>query len=96
MLKISLLELIKYFPNAKVYIHNMSNFDYILLTKVLFDNFEVNPFFKDNKIIKLSLNIKGNTKNIINLYDSYIILPASLRILAEKYQYKKVISLTNL
>src|ERR1700721_1063173 len=87
MLKQSLIDLIYSNPNAKVYVHNLANFDYILLTKVLFDNFEVNPLFKDNKIIKISFNLKGNKKkNTIDLFDSYLFLPSSLRVLALKYQ----------
>jgi hypothetical protein len=51
MLLTALNELLTFNPNAKVYIHNFSNFDYMFLIKVLFENFEVKPYFKDNKVM---------------------------------------------
>jgi len=41
MLWQSFIDLYNSNPNANVYIHNFSNFDYILLIKILFENFEV-------------------------------------------------------
>jgi hypothetical protein len=54
MLKVALNELIVSNPFAKVYVHNLAKFDYILITKVLFENFIVDPFYKDNKLLKLT------------------------------------------
>lgn len=89
MLLLSFMDLYKSNPNANVYIHKFSNIDYILLIKVIFENFEVKPLYRDNNIIKLPFNLKGNNKNTIKTFDSYLILPSSLRTLAEKYEVQK-------
>jgi hypothetical protein len=60
MLLTALNELLTFNPNAKLYIHNFSNFDYMFLIKVLFENFEVKPYFKDNKVMHfISQHKKG-------------------------------------
>jgi hypothetical protein len=86
MLLQALTDLLKFNPNAKVYIHNFSNFDYMFLIKVLFSNFKVKPFFKDGKVISLIYHYEDNDKTKIYLLDSYLILPSSLRTLALKYK----------
>jgi hypothetical protein len=86
MLLQSLTDLLDFNPNAKVYIHNFSNFDYMFLIKVLFENFSVIPNFKDNKVINLIYHYKENKKYKIEMLDSYLILPASLRTLGLKYK----------
>nr|YP_009498202.1 hypothetical protein [Lactarius deliciosus]AWX52988.1 hypothetical protein [Lactarius deliciosus] len=86
MLLQALRDLLDFNPNAKVYIHNFANFDYMFLIKVLYNNFKVQPFFKDNKVIKLIYQHKDNDKTKIEIFDSYLILPSSLRTLAEKYK----------
>jgi len=45
MLLQALKDLLDFNPNAKVYIHNFANFDYMFLIKVLYENFTVKPFF---------------------------------------------------
>jgi len=52
----------------------------------LFKNFKVKPYFKDNKVINLVYHHKDNDKTKIYLFDSYLILPSSLRTLAIKYK----------
>jgi hypothetical protein len=86
MLLQALTDLLKFNPNAKVYIHNFSKFDYIFLIKVLFENFIVKPIFKDDKVISLTYHLKDNDKINLVLFDSYLILPSSLRTLASKYK----------
>ena len=86
MLLLALTELLDFNPNAKVYIHNFANFDYMFLIKVLFENFIVKPYFKDNKVINLVFQQKGKDKTKIYLFDSFLILPSSLRSLASKYK----------
>lgn len=86
MLLKALTELLDCNPNAKVYIHNFSNFDYMFLIKVLFENFKVKPYFRNNKVINLVYQSKDNDKSKIYLFDSYLILPSSLRTLASKYK----------
>jgi len=86
MLLQALTELLVFNPNAKVYIHNFSNFDYMFLIKVLFENFIVKPHFRNNKVINLVYQSKDNDKTKIYLFDSYLILPSSLRTLASKYK----------
>jgi hypothetical protein len=86
MLLKAMKDLLECNPNAKVYIHNFSNFDYMFLIKVLFENFKVKTNFKDNKVINLIYQSKDNDKSKIFIFDSYLILPSSLRILALKYK----------
>jgi hypothetical protein len=86
MLLLALTELLDFSPNAKVYIHNFANFDYMFVIKVLFENFIVKPNFKDNKVISLVYQQKDNDKAKITMFDSYLILPSSLRTLASKYK----------
>lgn len=86
MLLEALREMLDFNPNAKVYIHNFANFDYMFLIKVLFENFKVKPYFKDNKVISLVYQHKENDKTKIFLFDSYLILPSSLKTLAAKYK----------
>jgi hypothetical protein len=69
-----LSDLIDFNPNSKVYVHNFANFDYLLLIKVLFDNFIVKPYFKDSKMINLVYYKKGKEKIKISFFDSYQIL----------------------
>jgi hypothetical protein len=86
MLLLALKEMLIFNPNAKVYIHNLSNFDYMFLIKVLFENFIVKPNFKDNKVINLVYHHKDNDRTQMEIFDSYLILPSSLRTLASKYK----------
>jgi hypothetical protein len=86
MLLQALTEMLDCNPNSKVYTHNFSKFDYMFLTKVLFENFIVKPKFKDNKVISLVYLNKDDDKTMIEIFDSYLILPSSLRTLALKYK----------
>jgi hypothetical protein len=86
MILLALRELLDFNPNARVYIHNFANFDYMFLIKVLFENFKVKPYFKDNKVINLVYQHKENDKSKIYLFDSYLIMPSSLKSLASKYK----------
>ena len=86
MLLEALTDMLDFNPNAKVYIHNFINFDYIFLIKVLFENFKVKPYFKDNKVLNLIYQHKSGDKIKIELLDSYLILPSSLRTLSLKYK----------
>jgi DNA polymerase type B, organellar and viral len=86
MLLQALTEMLIFNSNAKVYIHNFSNFDYMFLIKILFENFIVKPNFKDNKVIKLVYHHKDNDRTQIEIFDSYLILPSRLRTLAFKYK----------
>jgi hypothetical protein len=86
MLLEALNDLLVFNPNAKVFVHNFSNFDYMFLTKLLYENFIVKPYFKENKVISLTYQAKNNGKTKIEMLDSYLILPSALRILAKKYK----------
>gem|GEM_PF-4173445 len=46
------------------------------------------PIFKDNKVIKLTYHHKDNNKYKIEMLDSYLILPSSLKTLGLKYKVK--------
>jgi hypothetical protein len=86
MLLRAFTDLLDFNPKAKVYIHNFSKFDYMFIIKVLFENFIVIPNFKDNKVISLIYKHKDNEETKIEIFDSYLILPSSLRTLASKYK----------
>jgi len=58
----------------------------MFIIKVLFENFKVKPYFRNNKVISLVYQSKDNDKSKIYLYDSFLILPSSLRTLASKYK----------
>lgn len=84
MLLMAINELIELNSKSVVYVHNLSNFDYIFLSKLLFTHFNVKPLFKNNDIISLEITTKEN-KAKITMYDRFLILPNSLRSLAIKY-----------
>nr|YP_010165709.1 hypothetical protein K8L25_mgp11 [Lactarius trivialis]QRN74281.1 hypothetical protein [Lactarius trivialis] len=58
----------------------------MFIIKVLFENFKVKPSFKDNKVISLIFHSSNNDKIKVEMFDSYLILPSSLRTLAVKYK----------
>jgi hypothetical protein len=78
----------KKYDYYKVYVHNLSYFDSVFIIDVLSQLGDVKPIKRENAILKLTLkfNIK-NTKSICTLafYDSYLILPASLRNLSNSF-----------
>lgn len=80
----------------KVYVHNFSYFDAIFIIDTLSRLGEVKPIIRDNKIIKLIFiftientqeNNKKNTgrKYRIIFYDSFLLLPASLKNLSMSF-----------
>ena len=81
----SITDLILENDRSSVYIHNLSNFDYILINKILYNHFNVRPQFKDGEILSLSISIKNDIKSI-KMFDSYRILTLNLRDLAIKYK----------
>lgn len=68
------------YKGFKVYLHNLSNFDGIFLIKVIKDLGNLDPVINNDRIISLTLS-KDNSKLIF--YDSYQLIPASLRTLAK-------------
>ena len=81
----------------KVYVHNFSYFDAIFIIDTLSILGEVKPIIRDNKIIQLSfiftiektqgINNKNNKarKYTIIFYDSFLLLPASLKNLSKSF-----------
>lgn len=78
----------------KVYIHNSSYFDMILLLDTLTQLGEVKPLQRDDKFLKITLKYsttpievkqKWNRKCTLIFYDSMLILPDSLRELAKGF-----------
>jgi len=85
MLLNSTMDLIKQNPGT-VYVHNLSRFDSIFLSKILYANFNVNPHFKDNKILSLSITLKEGKKTFrMKLKDSLLLLTSSLRTLGDQF-----------
>jgi DNA polymerase type B, organellar and viral len=78
--------------NAKIYVHNLSNFDGVFLLRILSDieNTKITPVIKDGKIINLNLSWTSNNENVkkrysIDFRDSLLLLPISLRKLAKAF-----------
>jgi hypothetical protein len=82
------------YDNYIFYVHNLSGFDIIFILKALVEYnaknenyFILEPIFRDNKIIKLTIKIKSNKKYIkISLYDSYLMIPFSLDSIAKSFK----------
>jgi hypothetical protein len=77
-----------------LYIHNFSRFDGIFLFKYILnlskDNYQVNFLKRDDKFIKVSISKRGDNpkeqdKFNLNIYDSYLLLPNSLRTLSQAF-----------
>lgn len=85
MLQTSLNDLLRYISMLKVMLITRLIFIIYFQLKFYLIIMKLIPFFKDNKLIKLSLIINGYTYNIINLFDSYLILSSLFRNLADKY-----------
>ena len=94
MIKNALMILIKTkYHLAKIYVHNLSNFDGIFLISMLADipNTELTPIMKDGRMYNLRFSWKGEKANkygicrtyYIDFRDSYLMLPLSLRKLAK-------------
>lgn len=75
-----------------VYAHNLSKFDLIFLFKHfaklwMFDGYKVKPIFKDGAVISIVIS---NDKGVsLTFRDSYLILPSSLKTLAETFKTNK-------
>lgn len=83
-----LLNSIKYllkakYNNYRIYIHNLSNFDGIFILKIICKLGLVSPVINKGRIISLQLNF--NSKYVIYFYDSFQLLPISLRNLAQSF-----------
>nr|YP_010691073.1 DNA polymerase [Phellinus igniarius]WBU93174.1 DNA polymerase [Phellinus igniarius] len=76
--------LIKANSGKIIYIHNSSNFDLIFLLKHIanYPEVELEPIIKDGKFINLKIRYGSNKTYFINLKDSLLLLPVSLRKLA--------------
>jgi hypothetical protein len=73
---------------CSVYINNNKNFDSIFILKALLgSDIKVKPLFKDGKMISITLTKLKVTKKSVRLIlkDSYMLLPSSLRKLADSY-----------
>lgn len=73
----------KYF-GWRVYLHNFSYFDGIFLLRKLAELGKIkNPIINDNKLIQVPFNF--GEKSTIYFYDSYLLLPDSLKNLAKSF-----------
>nr|YP_009690186.1 DNA polymerase family B [Porodaedalea pini]QEG56966.1 DNA polymerase family B [Porodaedalea pini] len=70
-----------------LYIHNGSNFDLIFLLKhiVNYPNVKVSPIIREGAVIKLEIRFGRNQVYKINVRDSLLLLPASLKELAQPF-----------
>jgi hypothetical protein len=96
MMKAALGYLIKpKYSGWNIYIHNGSAFDLIFLMRVItqLTNIKVEPLIKDGKFINIRLswklfideNGKEKFRYHINIRDSFLILPSSLRKLSKAF-----------
>jgi len=82
------------FNKFMFYVHNLGKFDVIFFHKVLIDynknvenKYKLEPLYRDNKIIRLTIKIKWNKKHIqISFVDSMNLLEGSLDKLSIDYQ----------
>jgi hypothetical protein len=79
---------IRKYNKYQIYIHNLMKFDIIFLLKYLVKHVSVNPLIHRGRIIQLSINYGPNLQYILTFKDSYLILLASLRKLAESFLVK--------
>lgn len=76
--------LILNFNNYCVFIHNFSSYDSILVLKAIYKKFKkVDLITRDNKIYKIIVKEGGSS---LIFRDSYLLLPSSLRVLAENFE----------
>lgn len=75
------------YNNYLVYAHNLSNFDGIFLLKNMVNVGSLEPIIRDSKMIQLILNfpLKNNKNGKIIFRDSLLLLPGSLRKLAQSF-----------
>lgn len=71
-----------------VYIHNGSKFDLIFLLKHLvnYQGVDVNPIVKDGSFINLEIRYGPKHQYVINIRDSFLLLPSSLEKLAKQFK----------
>lgn len=81
------------FSGHVVYVHNLSNFDGIFLFNALADitrenkTIKIEPLLREGNIINIKINFGGNNgKYNLNIRDSYLLLPISLKKLAIQFQ----------
>lgn len=87
--------LLTFFKNRGVlnmYAHNLSNFDGVFLLNHLMEYGKLEPLYFNGKLmsIKLKLNITGFEGKTIIFKDSYLLLPASLRVLSDVFKVNSV------
>ena len=74
------------FSRYKVYVHNFSHFDAIFLFRIITKlTSKVKPIIRNSKIIVCRVYYGKNDKNYITFVDSYLLLPSSLRKLAQQF-----------
>jgi hypothetical protein len=86
MLTAAVKFLMRYKYNGyKVYLHNFSNFDSIFLMRILSNlSNKMNPVIRKGRIINLRFEFSKGY--VLYFRDSYLLLPSSLRSLAENFQ----------
>jgi len=90
MLKSSVIFFMKRkYHGYKVYLHNFSTFDGILILKIISSlTNKIKIIIKDDKIIDLQIKF-GDNNYSITFRDSFLILPSSLRKLATSFNVEK-------
>jgi hypothetical protein len=76
------------YNNYNIYAHNFSNFDGILLLRILNKIGIINPTIKDGRIISVNFNYESNKSNklyTLKFFDSILLLQNSLRKLAKSF-----------
>ena len=87
---------IRKYNYQKIFVHNLSNFDGVFLLKNLSSFTTVKAIMIGSKLYNLRVellnknkNIK-NTKIVLNIRDSYLLIPSSLKKLSQSFNIKTV------
>lgn len=73
--------------NKKIYIHNSSNFDLVFILKHIanYPGVNLEPIIRDGQFIDLKIKYGSKKEFVINMRDSFLLLPVSLRSLAKQF-----------
>jgi len=69
-----------------VYIHNIGNFDGIILLKKLLSKYEIKPLIRDNSLLAIDVSKLNKPKIKIRLLDSINLLNDNLRNLGKSFE----------
>lgn len=80
--------LVKGNSKKNIYIHNSSNFDLVFILKHIanYPGVELEPIIRDGKFINLKIKYGSKKEFFVDMRDSFLLLPVSLKDLAEQFK----------